>query len=304
MLNSLKKFSSIILLFLLVFCLSACSNSSGTATLGPSDSTLATETILPLVSSSVPSTTDQFTSMPISTTTPKPTKTVKPTATPTPTPSHTKTTSNKPLSGYIIGIDPGHQLKGNTNKEPNAPGSSVYKAKVTYGATGNTSKVREQLINLQVALKLQTKLKNLGATVVMTRTTSDVNISNVERAKIFNNAKVDFGIRIHCDSASATSAHGISVLIPDSKNNASIFKESERLANSLIDQLCTNTGAANRGVIQRNDQTGFNWSNVPVVTVEMGFLSNASEEAKLITSSYQDILVGGYVDGILQYIKN
>lgn len=138
----------------------------------------------------------------------------------------------------------------------------------------------------------------------MTRTTSDVNISNIERAKIFNSANVDLGIRIHCDSASSTSAHGISVLIPDSKNNASIFKESKRLANSFIDQLCTSTGAANRGVIQRNDQTGFNWSNVPVVTVEMGFLSNASEEAKLITSSYQDLLVNGYVDGILQYINN
>lgn len=113
MLNLFKKVSSIILLFLLIFCLSACSNSSGAATLGPSDSTLATETILPLGSSLSQSATDQFTSMPISTT-PKPTKTVKPTATvkatatPTPTPSHTKTTSNKPLSGYIIGIDPGH----------------------------------------------------------------------------------------------------------------------------------------------------------------------------------------------------
>ena len=34
----------------------------------------------------------------------------------------------------------------------------------------------------------------------------------------------------------------------------------------------------NRGVIERNDLTGFNWSKVPVVLVEMGFLSNKEDD--------------------------
>ena len=292
MLNLLKRTSSIVLILFLAFCLNACSSSSEAA-LESSVPALASQTVSPTCEAKPSATT-------IPSAKPKPSATAKATKTPTPT---QKTSSNKPLNGYVIGIDAGHQLKGNTTKEPNAPGSNINKAKVTYGATGNKSGIREQLINLQVALKLQTELKKLGATVVMTRTTSEVNISNIERAKIFNNAKVDFGIRIHCDSAASTSAHGISILIPDCKNNASIFKESKRLANSLIDQMCTSTSAANRGVIQRNDQTGFNWSNVPVVTVEMGFLSNPSEESKLITSSYQNLLVDGYIQGILQYAK-
>jgi len=230
-----------------------------------------------------------------------PTSETKVTATPMST--TTDASSDKPLSGYVIGIDAGHQLKGNSQKEQNGPGSSVYKDKVTSGATGNNSGIREQLINLQVALKLQSSLEKLGAKVVMTRTVENVDLSNKERALIFNNAGVDFAIHIHCDSSDTRSIHGISILIPDSKNNASIYSQSKRLADSLIGSLCKSTGAANRGVVQRDDQTGFNWSNVPVVTVEMGFLSNSSEESKLIASSYQYLLVEGYVNGILQYVE-
>jgi len=234
------------------------------------------------------------------------TSTSSPSTSPLQVPSATitqSTTTNNSLSGYVIGIDAGHQLKGNNSTEKSGPNSSVMKAKVTSGATGNDSGIREQFINLQVAKKLQTKLKSLGATVIMTRTTEDVNISNIERAELFNKSNVDFAIRIHCDSSTNRSINGLSILIPDKKNNASIYNESKRLADSLIGPMCKSTGAANRGVIQRDDQTGFNWSSVPIVTVEMGFLSNSSEEAKLITSSYQDKLVSGYAQGILQYVS-
>jgi len=255
---------------LLIICLSACQTGSNTA------SATNTQTSTPTVS----------------------VHTIQPAA----------TTSHAPkdnsLSGYVIGLDPGHQLKGNNNLEPSGPNSSVKKAKVTTGATGNDTGIREQHINLVVALKLKKALEEKGATVVMTRTTEDVDISNKQRAQLLNNAKVDIAIRIHCDSSDTRSVHGLSILVPDSKNNASIYTESKRLANCLIGSLCKSTGAVNRGVVQRDDQTGFNWSTVPVVTVEMGFLSNSSEEANLVSSAYQDKLVSGYVQGIIDYFHN
>ena len=58
-----------------------------------------------------------------------------------------------------------------------------------------------------------------------------------------------------------------------------------------------------RGVVERDDMTGFNWSKVPVILVEMGFLSNRSEDQMLSTGAYQDKLAKGLADGIEAALK-
>ncbi len=99
-----------------------------------------------------------------------------------------------------IVIDPGHQTRGNSSKEPIGPGATETKAKVTTGATGIHTKQTESKLNLKVALLLENELKKRNYNVIMTRTTNDVNISNMERAEIANNANADAFIRIHADS--------------------------------------------------------------------------------------------------------
>ena len=50
--------------------------------------------------------------------------------------------------------------------------------------------------------------------------------------------------------------------------------------------------------------TGLNWSQVPVTIIEMGFLSNPTEDRLLNDSSYQDKLALGIANGIGEYLGN
>ena len=75
------------------------------------------------------------------------------------------------------------------------------------------------------------------------------------------------------------------------------------LGKALLDEFCAATGAINRSVIYSASQTGFNWSDSPVVTVEMGYLSNPQEDTKLCRASYQDACAAGIYNGIIKYMN-
>ena len=62
------------------------------------------------------------------------------------------------------------------------------------------------------------------------------------------------------------------------------------------------TGAQDRGLVERSDLTGFNWSEVPVVLVEMGFLSNPEEDQKLSTEKYRKQVADGIADGAQEWL--
>lgn len=206
----------------------------------------------------------------------------------------------------VVAIDAGHQLRGNNSTEPNGPGSSVKKAKVTSGTSGSATKIPEYKLNLQVAKKLKKELKSRGYEVVMIRTTHNVNISNVKRAQIANEAKADAFIRIHANSASDSSVNGALSIGPTNSNkylSAKIRKESRKLSQKVIQKFCQATGAKNRGVMYTDTMTGINWCTVPVTIIEMGFMSNPAEDRKMSTESYQKKMVKGIADGIDAYLK-
>ncbi|MFR8118750.1 MAG: N-acetylmuramoyl-L-alanine amidase [Lachnospira sp.] len=87
-------------------------------------------------------------------------------------------------TGDIICIDPGHQSRGNNGKEPEGPGSQTMKTKVAGGTGGVVSGVPEYQLTLTIGMMLKLELQNRGYTVVMTRESNDVDISNKERADI------------------------------------------------------------------------------------------------------------------------
>ena len=205
----------------------------------------------------------------------------------------------------IVVINAGHQAKGDSTKEAVGPNSSELKAKVTTGATGKYSKVKESQINLDVALKLRDELKARGYTVYMIRTTQNVKISNQQRALIANGYKPSVVISLHCDSADSSSikgAHTIAIK-KDNPYCSPLYSASSKLAKSVINAYCKETGIKSRGVSYKNDLTGLNWSTVPSVYLEMGFLSNQEEDLSLANSDFQYKCAKGIANGIDQYLK-
>jgi N-acetylmuramoyl-L-alanine amidase len=236
-----------------------------------------------------------------------PTPTVKQEATATPEPTSIPVPTATPivLNGKVIAIDPGHQAKGNYEKEPVGPGAAEQKTKVSSGTRGVSSKVPEHVFTLELSLKLRDALLAEGYDVVMTREIANVDISNIERAEIANNAEADIYIRIHADGAENQTANGISVLYPSENNPyiAEISGDSKRLAQAVLDEMCEATGAKKRGIIKRDDLSGTNWAQMPVILIEAGFMTNEEEDRKLQDPEYQAKLVQGIVEGIEEYFK-
>ena len=205
-----------------------------------------------------------------------------------------------PLEGLIIGVDAGHQTRANLDTEPNAPGSGTMKMKVSGGTQGRWTGTPEYQVNLDVALLLRDLLEEQGATVIMTREINDVNISNAERAQIFNAAMTDYALRIHCNGSEDTNAHGAFMLVPQTNP----FKaDCDLAAQFLIDAFCESTGAKNSGLLFWSDQTGFNWSERMIILIEMGHMTNEAEDYKLSDKEYQYKMAQGLLNGILRYFE-
>ncbi len=204
-----------------------------------------------------------------------------------------------------ICIDPGHQVRQNSNKESVGPGSKERKQKVSSGTAGVVTKVPEYKLNMVVSLKLKKELEYRGYRVVMTRMTDQTDISNKERAEIANNAKADAYIRIHADGAPSASYNGVATYCMTKENpyNSYLYKQSYRLSNLIVTALAQSTGAKNNGVTERDTYTGNNWSKVPVTIVEMGFMSNPKEDRQMQTRSYQKKIVVGIANGVDRYLK-
>lgn len=205
----------------------------------------------------------------------------------------------------VIVIDPGHASKSNLDKEPIAPDSSEMKIKDGGGADGVSSKTPEYIVNMQVSLKLRTFLEEKGYIVKMTKVDNSRSLGNVERAEFANKENADLEIRIHADSDDNSNVRGASMLVPAAinENTKGIHDKSSNYGKIILDNLVKEVGMASRGVIERNDMTGFNWSKVPVVLIEMGFLSNEEEDKLLNTDEYQNKIAKGLADGIDSALK-
>ncbi|EJS51934.1 TPA: N-acetylmuramoyl-L-alanine amidase [Bacillus thuringiensis] len=217
-----------------------------------------------------------------------------------------KVESNEKQGKFLVVIDPGHQQKANLNLEPIGPGATTQKYKVTDGTTGVVTKKREAVLVLEMAFLLKEKLEAKGIQVLMTRTSQDVDISNKERATFANNHKANLFLRLHADGSENPNESGFAVLTPaeGSPYTKEIYAESLQISQMIVNKMRENQQVKVNGIKFRDDLSGFNWSKVPGVLLELGFMSNHEEDKKLSDPQYVNSLLQSVTDSVDAYRKS
>lgn len=210
------------------------------------------------------------------------------------------------MDDTVIVLDPSRQECAiSAEEEAIGPGASEEKHKYTKNGQGAYSGQSEADLCLQVAKKARDELQDKGYKVFLTREDNDTLLSNTERSQIANKYKADVFVRINANSDKNGEKNGSFCIIPSEDNPyvSSMYGECRRLAESLIGTYCEETGMANGGCMERDDNIGINWSNMPVTVLELGYLTNQSDDYKMEKENFRDQMAEGLAKGIVKYLE-
>jgi len=205
----------------------------------------------------------------------------------------------------VVVVDPGHDRLANLRTEPIGPGSATRKILDGGGTHGVVTGIREADLTLAVSLRLRELLRRAGVRVVLTRTrTAGESMGNVARARIANGARAGLFLRVHADGAGSSDARGTHTLTPALRRGWTddVYADSRRAARLLQAELVRALRFPDRGIQERSDYTGFNWADVPVILVELGFMTNPSEDRALARPAVRERAAVGLCRGTLRFL--
>ena len=184
----------------------------------------------------------------------------------------------------VIVIDPCGQETKNNKKEPVGPGA--------FKSTPEISDEFDCETNLQIAKKLGVILAEQGYTVILTRDTNDVDISNSGRAMIANTSNADILVAI-----SGKEKAGLNIVCQTSDNpyNYGNYENSRLLSDAILGSVNQNTKIEKSKVVESDEESIINWCAVPTAKVQIG-----SDNGNADTN--QD-LVKGIANGIDSYFS-
>ena len=171
--------------------------------------------------------------------------------------------------------------------------------------------ISEKSLTLAIQSRVKAKLEAEGYQVVTTRT-SDTYVDLTDRSHAANASESDIFVSIHINASGSSAAQGIETYYyqpyaeyPSRINatyhaNPTRLSMSDTLANAIQSSLINATGAQNQGV-KRQTFAVLRETTAPAVLLELGFLSNPQEAARLNTSAYQETLANAIVAGIKRY---
>ena len=171
--------------------------------------------------------------------------------------------------------------------------------------------ISEKSLTLAIQSRVKAKLEAEGYQVVTTRT-SDTYVDLTDRSRAANASESDIFVSIHINASGSSATQGIETYYyqpyaeyPSRINatyhaNPTRLNMSDTLANAIQSSLINATGAQNQGV-KRQTFAVLRETTAPAVLLELGFLSNPQEAARLNTSAYQETLANAIVAGIKRY---
>lgn len=178
------------------------------------------------------------------------------------------------LSGLTIVIDPGHG--GNDHG--------------TTGARGT----EEKGIALQTSEMLATKLRAAGANIIMTRD-SDVYVDLRKRVAISHQIAANAFISVHYDATDSSSINGFTTYY--------MHNYQKELAQSVHKSLGKKLSLRDRGT-QPGNYLVLRENRQQAILIELGFLSNPSEERAVTSEQFREQASLGIYNGVVNYFDN
>jgi N-acetylmuramoyl-L-alanine amidase len=219
----------------------------------------------------------------------------------------------RPLAGKIIGIDPGHN--GRNNTDPSYLNHLIWNGRAweTCDTTGTAtdSGYAEPRFTWRVARFLRADLRRDGARVVMTRTNNrGVGPCVNRRARIINRGHANVAIDIHGDGGPA-SGRGFAILEPvrDGPNNK-VIRSSERFGRDVRRAFLSRTAMPEstydgvHGIAHRDDLAGLNLTRVPKVLIECGNMRNATDARLLTSARFQRRIARALTAAIIRFVRH
>jgi len=190
------------------------------------------------------------------------------------------------VSPFVVVIDPGH---GGTNI-----GTAHHGVIERHLVLGISKKVM-QLIDA-----------NPNIRAYMTRY-DDSTVPNTWRAEFANGLDADLFVSVHANAAGTLASpnpepHGIETLYGFGKReqNSNNTFTSRQFAEIIQQHMITRTNARNRALVYRDATIVLRDTNMPAVLLEVGFLTNPQEAARLATAQYQWQLAYAIYDAIVE----
>ncbi len=162
----------------------------------------------------------------------------------------------------------------------------------------------QETISFNTARNLEKKLKERGYTVVMGKRAMEDTVSNAKIAELANQIQADVVVRICTEYNTDPEVCGAAAYCcpRDSSYPASAFADvSQKLGKKILKYYTKATGFTSAGVLESDAFAGIRRSKIPVIVLNMGYLSNDRENSKMSGQKFQAKMAKGIADGLDAY---